>query len=536
MRPNKYEVYVNMNIQNGSNNSSQSLNMNLDLNPNYKNLDSVYVSENIQENITFINKLFEHSHDIILKDLYIGQPAITGAIVYFDGMVDKEIIHDQIVRLDLINTKELFENGSIKIDIIRHKFATVSEVMQSSTFKDLVYFLLNGYTLMFINFSKSALIIKASNMNSRQIEEPSSEKTIKGPRDGFVENIITNITLVRRRIKDPNLAVEFINVGRRSQTTVAIVYINGVINPEIPKEIKKRISKIDTDGIIDSAQIEQLVEKHKWTIFPQVLATERPDKATLQILEGRLAVIVDGTPFVSIFPTTFDMFLNSTDDHYERSIISSAIRLVRYSSLVIATNFPALFIALTAYHPGMIPTALALTITGTRVGLPFPLFLEILIMEASLDILQEAAIRLPRLLSQTISILGGLIIGQASVQAGIVSPIIVVIVSITAISSFTFPVYSITLGIRIVRILLMFAATLLGLYGIVMLWLVILIHMASIEDFNIRYLSGYSPYTFQLLRDMVLKAPKGFIRRRPEYLKTEDISTYKKRDGNQDAG
>lgn len=525
-----------MNFKNENNTSSQNLNINLDLNPNYKLLGSVYVFENIQENINFINTLFKDSHDIIIKELYIGQPALLGAIVYFDGMVDKEIIHDQIVRLDLLNTEELFKKGSINIDIIRHKFSTVSEVTQSNTFKELIYFLLNGYTLMFVNFSKSALIINASNMNDRQIEEPSSEKTIKGPRDGFVENIITNITLIRRRIKDPNLAVEFINVGRRSQTSVAVVYINGLINSEFPKEIKKRILQIDTDGIIGSAQIEELIETHKWTIFPQVLSTERPDKATLQILEGRLAVIVDGTPFVSIFPTTFHMLLNSTDDHYERSIIVSIVRLVRYFSLFIGTTLPALYIALTAYHPGMLPTSLALTITGSRIGLPFPLFLEIFMMEASIDILQEAAIRLPRLLSQTISILGGLVIGQATVQAGIVSPIIVVIVSITAISSFAFPVYSVTLSIRIVRMLLIFSATFLGLYGIVMALLVILIHMASLEDFNIRYLSDYSPYDLQLLRDIVFKAPKSFITRRPEYLKTEDISIYKKRDDNQDAG
>jgi hypothetical protein len=525
-----------MNFKNEKNNSSQDLNVKLDLNPNYQKLGSVYVSENIEENISFINELFKDSHDIIVKELSIGQPSLPYAIVYFDGMVNKEIIHDQIVRLDLVNTEDLFKDGSIDINIIKHKFATISEVTQSSTFKELVYFLLNGYTLMFVSFSNSALIINASKIESRQVEEPSSEKAIKGPRDGFVENIITNITLIRRRIKDPNLAVEFINVGRRSQTSVAIVYINGVINPELPKEIKKRISQIDTDGIIGSAQIEQLIETHKWTIFPQVLSTERPDKATLQILEGRLAVIVDGTPFVSILPTTFDMFLNSTDDHYERSIAVSMIRIVRYVSLFISTTLPALYIALTAYHPGMLPTPLALTVTGTRVGLPFPLFLEIFIMEAALDILQEAAIRMPRLLSQTISILGGLIIGQAAVQAGIISPIIVVVVSITAISSFAFPVYSVTFGVRMLRILLIFSSTFLGLYGIVMAWLIIFIHMASLEDFNIRYLSGYSPYDLQLFRDIIFKAPKGFITKRPEYLKTEDISINKRSDGNQDEG
>jgi hypothetical protein len=524
-----------MSLKNANNSSAKNLSTNLDLNPNYQRLNSAYVSENIQENIGFLYNLLKDSQDIVFKELSIGYPSLPGAIVYIDGMVDKEIIHEQIERLDSVRTQDLVNKGSINIDIIKNKFSTVSEVMSTNTFKELVYFLLSGYTLMFVNFSKSALIIKASNMNSRQVEEPSSEKTLKGPRDGFVENIITNITLIRRRIKDPNLAVEFLNVGRRSQTSVAILYINGVINPEIPKEIKKRISQIDTDGVIGSAQIEQFVEKNKWTIFPQVLSTERPDKATLQILEGRLVVIVDGTPFVSIFPTTLDMFLNSTDDHNERSIVSSMIRLVRYASLLIGTSFPALYVALTAYHPGMIPTSLALTITGSRVGLPFPLFFEIFIMEASLEILQEAAIRLPRLLSQTISILGGLIIGQASVQAGIVSPIIVVVVSITAISAFAFPVYSITLSVRIVRIILIFAATFLGLYGFVIAWLIILIHMATLEDFNIRYISDYSPYDLQLLRDIVLKAPKSGITRRPEYLETEDISIYKKRDGKQDA-
>jgi hypothetical protein len=525
-----------MSFKNASNLSSQNFSTKLDLNPNYQRLSSAYVSENVQENISFLYKLFKDSHDIVVKELSIGNPSLPGAIVYMEGMVDKAIIHEQIVRLDSVNTQALVNKGTFNIDIIKNKLSTVSEIIEANTFKELVYFLLSGYTLLFVNFSKSALTIKASNIKGREIQEPTGEKTLKGPREGFVEDVITNITMIRKRIKDPNLAVEFLNVGRRSQTSVAVMYINGVVNPEIPKEIKKRISQIDTDGIIGSAQVEQLVEKHKWTIFPQVLSTERPDKATLQILEGRLIVIVDGTPFALILPTTMDMFLNSTDDHYERSIAVSIVRLVRYTSFLIGASFPALYIALTAYHPGMIPTPLALTITGTRVGLPFPLFLEVLILEASLDVLQEAAIRLPRLLSQTISILGGLIIGQASVQAGIVSPIIVVVVSITAISSFSYPVYSITLCVRIMRILLIFASTFLGLYGIVMAWLLILIHMASLEDFNIRYLSDYSPYDLQLFRDIVLKAPKSLIKRRPEYLKTEDISIYKKRDDNQDEG
>jgi hypothetical protein len=525
-----------MSLKNTNNSSSQNTSRSLDLNPSYQRLASVNVSEDMQQNVNFICSFLKDSHDLTIKDISIGQPTLAGAILYLDGMIDKEIIHDQIIRLDTVNTEELTKDGNVNINIIRNKFSTVSEVTEASTFKELIYSLLSGYTLMFVNLSKSALIIKASNMNIRQVEEAASEKTIRGPHDGFVEDLITNITLIRRRIKDPNLAVEFLNIGRRSQTSVAVVYINGVINQEIPKEIKKRISQIDIDSIIGSAQVEQLIEKHKWTIFPQVLSTERPDKATLQILEGRLVVIVDGTPFVSIFPATFDMFFNSTDDHYERSVIASTIRLVRYVSFLIGTNFPAGYIALTAYNPGMIPTSLALTITGSRVGLPFPLFLEVLILEVALDILQEAAIRLPRLLSQTVSILGGLIIGQAAVQAGLVSPIIVVVVSITAISSFAFPVYEITLSVRILRILLVLAATLLGVYGIVMAWLLILIHMANLEDFNIRYLSGYSPYDLQVFRDMVFKAPKGFIAKRPEYLRTEDISTYKKRDGNKDAG
>jgi hypothetical protein len=525
-----------MNIKKTNSSNTKDPSRSMELSPSYERLNSAFVSENIEENIDFMHKLFRNSHDVVFKELSIGKPALPAAIMYLDGMVDKEILQEQIVRLEMLNTQKLFQEGAINIDIVRRRFVTALEITQSNSFKELTYFLLCGYTIMFIGLSKSAIIIKADNLNRRQIEEPSSEKTIRGPRDGFIEDIITNITLIRRRIKDPDLAVEFINVGRRSQTSVAIMYINGVVNPELPKEIKRRISEIDTDGIIGSEQIEQLIETNRWTIFPQSVGTERPDKATLQILEGRLVVIVDGTPFVLILPATFGMFLNSTDDHYERSVVASTLRLLRYIGLSIGTNFPALYIALTAYHPGMLPTSLALTITGSRVGLPFPLFLEIIMMEAALDILQEAATRLPRLLSQTISILGGLIIGQAAVQAGIVSPIIVVVVSITAISSFAFPVYSIILSIRLIRIILIVTSTFLGLYGVVMAWLVILIHMAALEDFNVRYLSDYSPYDLQLLRDTISKAPKGKITRRPEYLKTEDISIYKKRADNKDAG
>jgi hypothetical protein len=310
--------------------------------------------------------------------------------------------------------------------------------------------------------------------------------------------------------------------GRRSQTDVAILYIEGLVRDGLVDEIKQRINSVDIDGTTSSSQLEQLIEKYKWTVVPQIMSTERPDRAAANILEGRAALIVDGTPFTLIIPTTFALYLTTPDDYYDRGIIVSFSRLLRYIAYFTSTSLPAIYLSLTAYHPGMLPTALALSITGARVGLPFPTFIEVFFMEFSLDVLQEAAIRLPKPMGQTISIVGGIVIGQAVIQAGIVSPVIVIIMALTGISSFIIPVYTFALSTRIIRIGFIFASLFLGMYGFMMLWLFLLIHMASLNDFGVYYLEDYSPPSFQNLKDTLFSFPQSYFTKRPLTMDVKD--------------
>ncbi|PRX25253.1 spore germination protein [Orenia metallireducens] len=480
----------------------------------------IAISKSLHKNKNSLEKIFSKSDDLIYRKIYLENSNTSLLLVCIDGMVERDLIADHILTpLQLEDNK-----GDITINLekIKEKLITTLEVEISKGFQQLTRSLLSGNTLLFIEGYKQALMIGTTGWEARSIESPASEETIGGSREGFIESIKTNISLIRKRIKTPKLAVELLEVGRKTRTNIALVYLKGVINHELVGEVRNRIEEIDTDGIVGSSQIEQLIENHKWSIFPQIMSTERVDKTVGSILEGRITIIVDGTPFVLIAPVTFATFLNSPDDYYERSITSSAMRVVRYISYVLTTTLPALYLALTAYHPGMIPTPLVLTITESRMGLPFPTIVEVLIMEFTLEILTEASIRLPRPIGQAVSIVGGLVIGQAAVQAGIVSPLIIIVVSLTALTSFVIPVYSFTLSNRLIRFPLIIMGGLAGLYGIFMGWIFILIHLASIESFGVRYLGDFSPYKLEHLKDTIIKVPQGWMTQRPEILNVED--------------
>ncbi len=495
--------------------------------PHYEKYKTTSVWKNIHENKTFLQEIFSSSDDIIYRSIYSKNNTLQCLLVSISGMFDKEIVNEHIIRpiTETFNTS-LF-SSSIFFEEIKNNFISTMQVNSAHTFDVLTFALLSGNTLLFVQGCDEALIIDSGGWEKRNIEEPISEKTITGSREGFVETLHTNISLIRRRIRDIHLSVEILKVGRRTKTEVSILYLKGVVQDTIVDEIKDKIKKIDIDGIVSSPQIEQLIERYKWTPFPQILSTERVDKAVGNILEGRVLIIVDGSPFVLITPVTFASFFNSPDDYNERTIASSVMRIIRYFSFFLATTLPGLYLALTAYHPGMIPTPLVLTITSSRIGLPFPTFLEVLLMEFTLEILTEASIRLPKNAGQAVSIVGGLVIGQSAVQAGIVSPLIIIVVSLTALSSYTIPVYTFTLSSRMIRFPLIIIASILGLYGIVMAWIFLLIHLASINSFGIPYLGDFSPYKLEHFKDTMVKIPQSKMYKRPEILEVEDINRQK---------
>lgn len=491
--------------------------------PDYKNLKNNYVSKNIIDNENFLKNIFIKSDDLQFKKLRCKRDNTEVLLVYMEYMVRREIVERFVLSPLMCILQNDREDNILEIDSLKNNVLEVLEIDEANTFDKLILNLLSGSTLIFLEGNDKALIIKNEDKKERALEASESEQTIRGARVAFTENIRTNISLIRSQIKDPNLAMEMIKLGNREQRDIAIMYIRGIINNEIPNIIIDKIQKLDIDGIMDVGQLEQLIEKNKWTVLPQMVTTERVDRVIGNLIEGRAVVIMDGTPFVLILPTTLKMFLSSPDDYFQRPIaVSTLLRFIRYLGFFIATSLAPLYLALTIYQPGMIPTPLALSITGSRLGLPFPMVIEVLLMEVTLYTLQEASIRLPKPMGTTVGVVGGLVIGQSVVTAGIISPIIVIIISGSAISSFALPNYTFSLGCTVIRVLLIIMSSTLGLYGVVMGWIILTVHLASLDNFGIRYLSDYSPFDVVNFKDSIIRVSESFIRKRPSNLKLED--------------
>ena len=310
---------------------------------------------------------------------------------------------------------------------------------------------LSGSVALFVDGYAEALLIGLKNLPQRGVEKADIEVVVRGPKESFAETIEVNTALIRRRLRSPNLVIEGLRLGRQTNTTIAIAYLKGVVSPELVQEVRSRIERIDIDAILDGGYIEELIQDDPYSPFPQLGYSERPDRVVSTLLQGRVGIIIDGTPMVLYVPVSFTDMLQSPEDYYEHYHYSTAIRLLRFLGLIISLLLPSFYIAITTFHQEMIPTQLLISIVAYREGVPFPAVLEALIMEMTFEALREAGIRLPRAVGQAISIVGALVIGQAAVQAGFVSPLMVIIVALTGIASFMIPAYNQALSMRLIR-------------------------------------------------------------------------------------
>ena len=389
------------------------------------------------------------------------------------------------------------------------------ELKEVSDFEKLFVHLLSGDTIILVDGYSEGFAIGSRGWDDRGVTAPDSETVVRGPKDGFSETLRTNTSLLRRRIKDTSFWIETKKIGRRTKTDVAIAYIKGIADDKVVDELRMRLDRIDIDGILESGYIEELIQDGVYTPFPTVYNTERPDAVAAGLLEGRVAIMVDGTPFVLLVPALFVHFLHAPEDYYQRYDISTLIRLLRYLSFFIALLTPSIYIAVTTFHQEMIPTSLLISIAAQREGVPFPAFIEALIMEITFEILREAGVRMPRAVGAAISIVGALVLGEAAVQAGIVSPVMVIVVSLTAISSFVFPTYNMAIAVRILRFMLMILAATFGLYGIALGLIGIVLHLCSLRSFGLPYMSPFAPFNWQNQKDTILRFPLWSIFHRP---------------------
>lgn len=482
---------------------------------------SLSLSKNIDENYEKFQAFLKESTDAVFRKFELGHSEIGCALVCIDGLVDKEVIHNSIMKpiMSGIIEYEMLAENKIKpeeaYDFVLNHALSVAEISETDTLDEAMLHVLSGDVILMIDGFARLIVISAKGWEARGISDPQTENVIRGAKEGFTETLRTNTALLRRKCKDPNMVIRTIRLGRRSKTDIAYAYIKGITSPKLIQELEERLLTVDIDQIASSGHLEQLIQDNSFTPLPQMQATERPDKAIANLMEGRIIVLVDNSPFALTIPTTFAQFFQSPEDYNERWIVSSFLRLLRWMASFLAVFTPAVYIASVTYHPGLIPTRLALSIAATRTGVPFPSFIEAVLMEITIELLRESGARLPKGIGQTIGIVGGLVIGDAAVNAGLTSPIMVIIVSLTAIASFVIPTYSAAIGLRSMRFPLMVMAALLGLYGVMLGFIIINIHLVSIKSFGMSFMTPQAPIIFQDMKDYLIRGPAKKMRKRP---------------------
>lgn len=486
------------------------------------------ISPDLQANLENIKDIFSNCSDIVFREFIVGyKTSVKAALIYIDGLTDKNSIHDYILKSLTLEARGAQPNEKLKQEDLFHWIdkatITVAEKKQVENLDDIMSGFLSGDTALLFDGWDKALIIGTKGWATRGISEPDSEVVVRGPREGFTETVRINTSMVRRRLQSNKLKIEGRKMGVYTQTDVAVLYMDGIVNPKIVKEVHKRLDSInEVDSILESGCIEQYIEDHPYSPFPQIQYTERPDKVVAYLLEGRVIIMVDGTPICLIVPTVFIQFLQSPEDYYSRIMMSTILRWIRFIGVFAAITLPALYIAVTTFHQEMIPTRLALSISGAREGVPFPAFIEALAMEISLELLREASVRLPGAIGSTLGIVGALIVGQAAVEAKLVAPQMVIVVALTAIGSFTVPSFAASIPLRLIRFPLMILGAILGLYGVALGWIGILIHMISLKSFGYPYLEPMAPLRVSELKDVLIRAPRWQMMTAPQFRKPSE--------------
>jgi len=489
------------------------------LSPNIKNEE---LSPKVVTNKEIFREIFCNCSDIVFRSIKVHD-LTKFLVIYVDGLINTEILDQVVLKPMLFDS---LPQGSEKIDraeqVIEEQLIAIGQTKIVSKVKDIVQNIVSGNVAIFVEGKSIALIADMKATVTRSIEEPSGEPVIRGPREGFTEALRTNTSLLRRKIKSSRLKMESLVIGDITQTDIVISYIEGIATDSVLKEVRERIQRIQVDSILESGYIEEFIEDAPFSPFPTVQYTERSDVVAANLLEGKVAIFTDGTPCVLIVPFTFWAGLQSTEDYFERSIYMSAIRWIRFILFNAALFLPSLYVAITTFHPQMMPTNLLLSFAVAREPSPFPTVVEAFLMEVIFEALREAGVRLPKPVGSAVSIVGALVIGQAAVQAGLVSAPTVIIVSATGIASFAIPRYNLGLAYRILRFPLLIVAGTFGLYGINMGTLVLILHLVSLRSFGIPYMSPMAPLVVNDIKDVLWRTHHWNMSFRPKLLTGQD--------------
>lgn len=468
------------------------------------------LSDDLNANVRTLRSTYAKCPDVVFRHFSIGGSS-EAVLVYIEGLSNMDSIEQNVLSPLL---QESPEQSGDRGSFVRQRLS-VTNMKPVETIPDCIREISAGNPVLLIDGEMSGLALSLAKWEKRGIEESSSEPVVRGPREAFTETLSVNTSILRRRLRTPKLKMLPITIGRYSQTNVMLSYIEGLADPALIEEANNRLRRIEIDGTLESAYVEEMIEDNPFSVFPQVLNTERPDVAVAYLLEGHVVILMDGTPNVLVAPVTFYSLLQSAEDYYQRFLYSTAIRWLRYGALFFSLLLPSLYVAVLNFHQEMIPTSLFLSIAKSREDIPFPVLVEALIMEVTFEALREAGVRLPKQVGAAVSIVGALVIGQAAVSAGIVSAPMVMVVAITGVASFMIPRYSAGIAIRLLRFPIMLLAGVLGLLGVMLGIIATVVHLCGLRSFGVPYLSPMAPMIRADMKDVLWRAPLWKLDTRP---------------------
>ena len=492
-----------------------------------KDMYASEISKKLSDNLEYMKERYSIpiNGDIILREfnVVVKDKAISAFIIFFDGMVDRKVINDDILQpLMLLSNLDIKSDDTGVAEYIRNHILPHNQLKELRQYGKIVDEINFGGCGIFIDGIDSAFTADVKGWEHRGVERPNTELVVRGPQEGFNEIVRVNTALIRKRLKSENLIAENIEIGKESKTPCSMMYIKDIVNDSLVDEVRRRLKSIKADFINDSGELEQFIEDSTYFPSPQMIATERPDKVAALLNEGKVAVVVHGSPYVLVMPATFIELIHSPEDSYVRFPYSNLLRSIRILAIFVSLLLPGLYLAITNFHQEMIPTSLILAIAASREKVPFPSTLEILLMEVSFELIREAGIRIPGPIGPTLGIVGALILGQAAVSANIVSPILIIIVAVTGIGSFAIPDFSLAYGLRILRFGFILLGAMAGLLGISLGLFILGLWLVSTESFGVPFFAPFAPKTSRGLTGGFMKAPIWKMEKRPDYMNTKD--------------
>lgn len=481
------------------------------------------ISTRIEENLQVVKDRMQVplNGDVILRefDIIIKDRIHRAFLVFYDGMVDRKVINDNILQpLMLLSSLDIKDDPEDVEGFIRRHLLPHNQLKEATEHKKVIEEVNFGGCGIYVDGIDTAFIADVKGWDKRGVERPNTELVIRGPQEGFTESLRGNTSLIRKRLKDEKLIVENMEVGKRGKTPCSMLYIKDIANESLVNEVRRRMKSIDVDHVFDSGELEQLIEDSTFLPAPQIIATERPDRTAAMLADGRVAVILNGSPFALVMPITNNDLIHSSEDDYIRFPYSNLLRMVRILAVFLSLLLPGMYVAITNYHHEMIPTDLLFAIEAAREKVPFPSVVEILIMEVSFELIREAGIRIPGPIGPTLGIIGALILGQAAVQANIVSPILIIIVAVTGIGSFAIPNFSLAFAFRILRFGFIILGAAAGFLGITTGIFLLGLWFVSAKSFGVPFVSQFAPLTSGIFSNDFVRAPIWKQEKRPDHM------------------